>query len=289
MIFFSSDQDFKEFYQKFTQAGLKIDALITESPKKQGRAGKVLPNAAHQFANSVELKTLYFDRLDQQAQSQIQELTGEDRLGFIFAYGKIIPKKIIDLFENGILNIHFSLLPEFPGASPIQQALLEDKKETGYSVFEITDKLDQGLILTQEKTSILPDDNFVTLRSRIITDASGKLAPIIKKYLKWQIKLSPMKKPTGHLTHRISKADGELTFKDSARSAYNKYRAYFRWPKVYFIIEGKRLIIHEARLNKNQLEIIKIQLEGKKVLDFNAFRNGYQTLLTKLPPFVKIS
>jgi len=289
MIFFSSDPDFVEFLKEFEKQGIKIDLLITESPKEQGRDMRVKPNPAHAIANKLNINVKAFEKLDQKAYLEIKKSMPEDSLGFIFAYGKIIPKNIIDLFENGILNIHFSLLPEYPGASPLQQALLDNKKETGYSIFEISDKLDQGLLLTQEKIQILPDDNFDSLRSKIISRIAHDLPKLIKKYLKWEIKLTKMPKGKMSFTHRILKQDGLISDNDSAVSAYNKTRAFSRWPKTYLLIKNKRFIIHQARLDKNMLEIISIQPEGKKPMRFTEFKNGYQTLLTKMPKFVKIN
>lgn len=289
MIFFSSDPDAEIFYKEFSSQGLKIDLLVTESPKKQGRHQTVSPNSAHAFAikNGIEVRA--YEKLDQQAMAELKSLMPEDSLGFIFAYGKMIPKEIIDLFENGILNIHFSLLPEYPGASPIQQALLDNKTETGYTVFEITSSLDQGKLLVQKKVQILPDENFDTLRSKIIHLATQELPGLIDKYLKWEVKLTDMPELKTNFTHRISKEEGLISANDNANSAYNKIRAFSHWPKTYFIAADKRLIIHEAKLTDNQLEIIKIQPEGKNIMTFDQFKNGYQTLLTKLPRFVKIN
>lgn len=289
MIFFSSDPEFKSFHKKFLAQGLKIDLLVTESPKKQGRNMTLKPNPAYQYAIDQNLKVKFFDSLDQKASDEIKELIGADKLGFIFAYGKIIPQKIIDLFENGILNIHFSLLPEYPGASPIQQALLDSKDYTGYTIFEITKNLDQGKLLYQKKILIKPDDTFDSLRSRIIEQATTELPELIKKYLSNEIKLGKMPSVSASFTRKISKKDGLVTNDDSAKSAYNKFRAYSRWPKTYIMIDNKRFIVHEARLIEGKLEILKIQPEDKKVMDFRDFANGYSGLLTKLPSFVKIN
>jgi len=289
MIFFSSDVELETFYNEFTRQGLKITALVTESPKKQGRQMQIMPNPAQKFAQKVGLSVKYFDSLDKKAAENIKRIIGRDQLGFIFAYGKIIPKHIIDLFENGILNIHFSLLPEYPGASPIQQALLDDKKESGYTVFEITDKLDDGKLLVQEKINILKNDDFDSLRTRIIQAAAKDLPKVLKQYLNWKITLKDLPKQKIEFTHKIKKEDGLINNRDSAKTAYNKIRAYSHWPKTYLIIDGKRLIIHKARMNNSLIEISLIQPEGKKIMPFNQFKNGYQTLLTKMPKFVKIN
>ena len=289
MIFFSSDPDFEIFYNEFLAQGLKIDLLITESPKKQGRRLEIKPNAAHEFANEHGLKVRAFKNLEDEAAIEIKKHIGQDKLGFIFAYGKIIPQNIINLFENGILNIHFSLLPEYPGASPIQQALLEDRRETGYTVFEITEDLDRGLLLSQEKIKILPEDDFDSLRDRVIAKATKDIPQLIKQYLNKEIELTRMPQLPTKFTRRLSKKDGELSNKDNAKTAYNKIRAFSRWPKTYFFIDGKRIVVHRAKITGGKLEITHLQVEGKNVVNFEEFKNGYQNLLTKMPHFVKIN
>src|SRR5512145_231311 len=101
MIFFSSDEKFEIFYDKFTKSGLKINLLVTESPKKQGRKMQIKPNPAHDFALRKNLEVRAFKKLDEQALSEIKSFIGDDQLGFIFSYGKIIPGSIINLFPNG--------------------------------------------------------------------------------------------------------------------------------------------------------------------------------------------
>ncbi len=289
MIFFSSDPDFAKFYHSFSAAGLNIDLLVTESAKAQGRSLSVKPNPAHQFAIDNDIPVETFDKLDDIAIEVIKKKIGQDKLGFIFAYGKLIPNNLIYLFENGILNIHFSLLPEYPGASPIQQAILDGKPKTGYTVFEITDKLDDGPILIQEPVEIASNDNFESLRSRIIDQALETLPETINKYLTWEVKLSDMPAGNHPLTRKISKTSGELTDQDDAEIAYRKIRAFSRWPKTYIVAGNKRLIVIDAKLSGDKLEILTIQPEGKRPMSFHDFANGYRELLTKMPRFVKIN
>ena len=282
MIFFSSDPDFKIFYENFSNPNLKIDLLVTESPKPQGRKMEVKPNPAHQFALENDISVKAFDQLDQESAKEIKKFIDTDKLGFIFAYGKMIPENIIDLFENGILNIHFSLLPEYPGASPIQQALLENKRETGYTVFEITKNLDQGKILVQERVAVDPNDTFDSLRLKIISVATRSLPEILERHLKSEITLHDMPEIKSKFTHRLAKEDGRIDEKDTAQSAYNKIRAYSRWPKTYFLIENKRFIVHEASLSGDSLVIKKIQPEGKKPMSAADFIRGNKELNGKI-------
>jgi len=291
MIFFSSDADFEKFYKFFLKQNERISLLVSESPKRAGRKKVISENAAHRFAKLNSLKVISPDNLaEQNVSNEISMVLkkDQDKFGFIFSYGKIIPKSLIDLFEHGILNIHFSLLPEYPGASPIQQAILDGKKETGYTIFKISEKLDRGDILVQKKVKIKSDDNFDSLRNKIIEDALADLPEILNKYRQNKLETQKTSANFGRFTKKLKKSDGQITKKDSLKSAVAKIRAFSRWPKAFMIIENKRIIIHSAKINNNLLQIELIQLEGKKPINFKDFANGHRQLLTKMPEFVKV-
>ncbi len=291
MIFFSSDADFEKFYQTLSKHGEEISLLVTESPKLAGRKKIIAKNAAHRFAKSVNLSAISPDHLaEKDVNNEISvALKGDrDKFGFIFSYGKIIPKSLIDHFEKGILNIHFSLLPEYPGASPIQQAILDGKEETGYTIFKISEKLDQGDVLVQKKIKVKTDDNFDSLRGRIIEDVLVDLPKILDEYRQNKLKVKKIIGKIGRFTKKIAKSDGQITKDDTAQSTFSKIKAFSRWPKAFMIIENKRIIIHSARISGNLLQIELIQLEGKKPISFKDFANGHAQLLTKMPVFVKV-
>jgi len=287
IVAFSSDKRFELFAKNFQDNGTEIVLLVTQMPKAQGRKQEIRPNFAHQYAIDNKIPVLHPDKLDNKFAKTLQDYDYD--LGFIFAYGKIIPQEIIDLFKNGIFNIHFSLLPSLIGPSPIQQALLDNLSETGYTIFKITSKLDCGDVLIQNKIIIEPTDDFDSLREKIIELALQNLDQSFKEYLDGKLSLIPMKTEGASNTHKFAKEDGKITEKDTAQSSYNKIRAFSNWPKTYLEIEGLRLIIHEASLINDKLQISKIQPEGKSIMSFNDFKNGYHSLLTKFPDFVNIS
>lgn len=287
IIAFSSDKDFHRFYLSLKKNGIDVCLLISETSKKQGRDLKIKANPAVSFADQYKIQTITPETFDLDVIDKIVDSKAE--IGFVFSYGKIIPQKIIDLFPFGIINIHPSILPKYRGPSPIQQALLDNLNSTGYSIMKIDSKMDSGNILYQEKTAIRSDDTFDSLREKILNKASIKLPIIIKEYL--ADKITPVKQNDQKATYTkmVFKNDGLINAEKSALEAYSKIRAYSHWPKTYLLIENKRFIIHEAKITNNMLSIVKIQPEGKKIMNFSDFKNGYHSLLTKFPNFVNIS
>ena len=286
IVAFSSDRDFEKFYDELTANDFEIVGLVTEKPKKQGRDLTIRPNDAHLFAQKKDILVLTPDRLDAHFVEDVKMLGAQ--IGFVFAYGKIIPQSVIDSFKHGIINVHPSLLPKYRGASPLQQALLDNQPSTGFSIMSINDMMDAGDIIFQQEIKISHDDNFDSLRDKIMNESSRTLPKIILQFVQGKIKSFRQDERLATFTKKISKADGAIDNDDSADSAYNKIRAFSRWPKTYLLVNEKRLIIHDGKLVNDKLEITKIQPEGKKIMNFDEFKNGYHSLLTKFPSFVKI-
>lgn len=285
IIFFSSDPCFKDLYEQLSKAGYSIELLITEPPKPKGRNLKITKNPAHLFAHKKGIKIFSPKKIDDRVISEFKKR--KLKLGILYAYGKILPQKLLDLFEYGIINLHPSLLPQYRGPSPIQTAILNNDSETGYSFIKLSSKMDAGKIIFQDKIKIEPNDNFISLKNKIIFQASRKLPKVIDKYLSGEI---IPKKQEGKVSYckKINKEDGYITKKDTAISAYNKYRAFINWPGARIITKQTPIIIKEAKLVNKKLKLIKIQIPGKKVISFESFKNGYPKLLTELPDFVNI-
>lgn len=286
IIVFSSDKDFAIFEKGFKKNGIEVCLLVTESPKVQGRNLIKKPNPAHEYALQNNIPALAQDELDEKFLDYLS--CYNPMIGFIFAYGKIIPAPVIDHFKKGILNIHFSLLPEYRGASPIQKAILDGKNESGFTVFLISKALDRGDILMEEKVEIAPDDNFDTYRAKLIEKALVGLPSQIKGYAEGKIKLGKMPQRETKYAGKIKKEDGLITEADGAEPAMRKVRAFSQWPKTYLLLDRKRLIIHSARLENNKLVLVQVQPEGRRKMNFSDFQRGYPHLLTKMPKFVSL-
>lgn len=294
LVFFSSDRDFAQLHKRLLETNIKTKLLISESPKPQGRDHNILPNPAHLAAQEARIPVLTPERLDEEFEDKLDTIITRlkksfEVVGFVFAYGKIIPPQIIDLFDGKLLNLHPSLLPKYRGASPIQSAILDSKKKTGYSIIKINEKVDSGDILFQDELEVLPNDDYSTLRKRIVLSSGKKIPEIINNYVAGKIVPEKQNDKLATYTKLIKKEDAQLTVKDTAKSAYRKILAYASWPKAFFIIKQKRIIIHQAEMQNGYLLIRSVQPEGKKVLTDKEFLNGYSNLLTCFPDYAKFS
>lgn len=224
----------------------------------------------------------------------------------VVSYGQILPTELINLPRLKTLNIHFSLLPKYRGASPIQFALLNGDSETGTTIFVLDEKMDTGPILATQKYPIEPYDNFITLSKKLADASADLLIKILPDYAGGKIIPQPQDDVGASYTKIISKEDGRIDWNKTATEIYNMLRAFTHWPGIWTIWDGKKLKITEAEphvemqepkfldykgygyviargvvtCGKNTyLKIKKLQLEGKKEIEIDSFLNGYKTFV----------
>ena len=147
-------------------SSIDIKGVITQ-PDKAGKRGKKLDESpVSLLANSYDLDLFKPETLNDECFKEKIEILEIDFL-IVVAYGKILPKWLLQLPSVSSINIHFSLLPKYRGASPIQSALLNGDKETGITFIEMSEELDSGDIISAEKTKICVDDNKIILEARL--------------------------------------------------------------------------------------------------------------------------
>lgn len=217
-------------------------------------------------------------------------------LNIIVEYGAIIPKEIIELPKHQSVNIHPSLLPKYRGPSPLQTAILNGDKETGVSIMLIDEKMDHGPILAQERLPIHPDDTLPVLAEKASKIGSKLLIKAIKGYLDGDIQPTPQNDALATVCHILDRDSGRVDFgKKTADEVYNLFRGLSPWPGVWTPWKGKRIKFLEIKktnkkLNPGQvladkkdifigcrkgaIEILKLQLEGKKPMTAEEFVNG---------------
>lgn len=290
IVVFSSDEYFEPIAKVLIKNNLGVSLLITESPKRAGRGMHETSNPAHNYAIKTALNVLTPKHLDSDLKKELSSIVKKNniKLGLVFAYGKIIPQEIIDLFEKKIINIHPSILPKYRGPSPIQTAILDNESQTGYSIMLIDSGCDTGPVLATKKIQISPEDNYTSLKKKIIGQSTKDLPKIIKNYLNGKLKPHLQGESKSKITRKINKSDGLISNCISATSALAKIRAFNEFPKAYFLLGERKVIIRDAYLDEEKLIIDKIQIPGKNPITFKEFKNGYSELLTKFPPYVKI-
>jgi methionyl-tRNA formyltransferase len=179
--------------------------------------------------------------------------TFSSRLAILIDFGIIVSQEVIDAFELGIVNSHFSLLPEWRGADPITFSILSGQSQTGISLMLLTAGMDEGPLLAQATYDLSPTETTPTLTKALIELSNASLQEILPLYTAGKIQpapqltnsLAPSKEPT--YSRKLTKADGELDFTKPATTLEREIRAFLEWPKSRARLGDSDVIITAAR------------------------------------------
>jgi methionyl-tRNA formyltransferase len=259
--------------------------LVISQGSKRTRRGKIVHTSIYEFCEKNKLRCITPDQFSNSIVDDISNIKPD--LGIVYAYGKIIPRYIIDTTKHGIMNLHCSLLPAYRGAAPIQHALINNETMTGITYFEINEKLDEGKIILNKVYTIKDSDNCTSIQDNLTDIAIQHTSEAIDKICaKEYFQSTLIKKPT--YANKITKEDARLSWDMNVRLIFNTIRALHSWPVARVELFGVNIKIHDANcivkkhehptgtvvsFNKNELvvaakqgflSILKLQLEGKK-------------------------
>lgn len=257
-----------------------LPALIVTNPDAPvGRKQILTPPPVKVWAERHNIKTIQPTSLKNP--DDLKALTDADWDFFVvFAYGKIMPKWLIDLPKYGTINAHPSLLPKFRGASPIRSTLLCDLSASGMTIMQMDEELDHGPILFQQKVDLpypIPGLELDTIMGRIGGDL---LVHVMTEVTKSAITPTPQNHSEATYCTKITKDMAELKINpfelptgQEALAMYHKICAFDGWPGTFFFHEGKRIKVTKASYDEDEmkLKLEKVIPEGKKEMDFDVY------------------
>lgn len=287
-----------------------VVCVITTPDKPVGRKQKLTPSEVKKYALKNDIPVVHTEKKKENYIKVLEEYMPE--IAICKAFGEIIPKEFLDYPEYGCINIHFSVLPKYRGAVPIQKAILEGDKETGISIMLMSEGLDEGDILKIFREEIREDDTNITLRQRLVKRTTEVLIPTLKDWIAGNI--TPVKQNGEEATYcwqkDISKENAEILWEEYEPEYIERMvRALIPWPVAWTTLPetlqdslaGKRMKIFEAELvntehNKTPgevffkddmvlfatkdseiaLRVTSFQLEGKSKTNEKEFLNGIQ-------------
>jgi methionyl-tRNA formyltransferase len=211
----------------------------------------------------------------------------------LVAYGRIIPKKIIDLFPKGIINLHPSLLPKYRGSTPIESAILNGDNTTGVSIMKLSEEMDAGPVYSQSTVDILPNDTKFSLYDKLVDSGTDLLLQVLPSILDGSIAPKSQDIAGGSYSRLLSKTDGRLdTIMHTASQAERRVRAHLGFPQSHIeLSHGVNVIITSAHVSDypeqlsvkfsdgKYLSIDSLKPIGKKEMPVKAFLAGYKDKL----------
>jgi methionyl-tRNA formyltransferase len=250
----------------FKKDDISVVGAITQPDKRSGRGKNLIQSDVSLNANVLGIRTFKPENLNtNEIKDEILSL--EIDFLVVIAYGKIIPKWLLKLPKISPINIHFSLLPKYRGASPIQTSLINGDTETGVSFMQINDELDSGDIYKSFKTSIDQHDNKISLEKKLTDLCIENICQILHD-IEFQ-RLRPIKQDSSIASYcnKLSKTNSLVDFNDKSENIMNKFRAYFEWPGLTFShnnvpIKIKNLVQVDKQSNGKPGVIYKIDKSG---------------------------
>ncbi len=272
-----------------------VAAVVTGADKERGRGKKISYTPVKSLALQHNIPVLQPEKLKDEA--FVNELKNFNADLFVIVAFRILPKEVFTLPSKGSFNLHGSLLPRYRGAAPIQWALINGDPETGLTTFMLDEKVDTGNIILQEKIKIEDEDDFGSLHDRM-SELGGELVlKTVNLIEEGNFKLYEQDNILSLPAPKITKEFCEINWRKPAVEIHNFIRGVSPVPGAYFIYNNKIIKIYKTKIirslnlkpgeikqdkknlyigcSNNSLEILELQLEGKKRLSIEEFLRGF--------------
>ena len=259
----------------------KVLAVYSQPASKANRGQKLIPSRVGVFAkeNSLNLRTP--DSLDNnQEYNYLKKL--EPDIVVVIAYGKIIPKKFLNLSKYGFVNVHASLLPKWRGAAPIQRSIMNLDNQTGISIMKIVEELDAGPVMHQDKIQINENVDALTL-SKVLSKLGAKsIINAIDEIVEGKARFQEQNHTKATYAKKILKTEGRINWNQSAKKVLAKINGLNPNPGAWFEYKNERFKVWKAEIvnknsdsgktvddqltiacNEQSIKILEIQKEGK--------------------------
>ena len=257
-------------------AGMTPAVIITNPDRPKGRGHELAPTPAKVWGIVHDVPVLTPEKRDDAFYHELEKYDLD--LSVVVAYGSILPERFINLPRRRTLNVHYSLLPRFRGASPTEAAILAGDTETGCSIQIMAKALDSGPVIAEEHTNIGNDETTPELRARLSDIGAKMLVDILPHYLIGETVAMPQNEMFATVCGKIQKEDALLDLDAEGIANYRKYRAYAEWPRAHFFAwngeKSLRVIVAKAHMEGDTFVIDRVIPEGKKEMDYSDFCNG---------------
>ncbi|HTD23699.1 MAG TPA: methionyl-tRNA formyltransferase [Terriglobales bacterium] len=306
LIFCGTPQFAVPTLNALAQAGHEIALVVCQPDRPSGRGQQISIPAVKQRALELGLQATQPEKIKTNPEFQAQLQALKPQVIIVVAYGRIIPKWMLDLPPLGNLNLHASLLPKYRGAAPIQWAIASGEQITGATTMRIDEGLDTGDILLQREIPILESATAVTLSPRLAQAGAELMVETLRGLESNSIQPKPQDNSRATLAPILNKEDGRMDFSRPAEVLVNRLRGFQPWPGAFTSFRRKQLQITQAKAgeaysiqiqfgelqsgelrvsqdrllagcgNNTVLEILELQPEGKKRISAREFINGYR-------------
>lgn len=270
-----------------------VAGVVTQPDRPRGRGQQVTDGPVKALAVALGLPVFQPEKLARDAfDAPLRSLNAD--IGVVAAYGKILPDWLLATPRLGLINVHASLLPKYRGASPIHRAVINGDPETGVTIMRVVKALDAGAMIAKVTVPIAEDDTTTTIESVLAIKGAELLVRTLDSIEAGTAVETPQDESQVTYAAKLVKSEGLIDWSMPANAIHNLVRGLWPWPHAYTYLSGHRYIIHRSRLSRHSsdgrapgtivlasmsdglhvacggdgaLELVDIQLEGKRVMN----------------------
>ena len=281
----------------------EVAAVISQPDRPAGRGLSLRPPAVK--VRALELGLDVWQPTKVRTEEFAERLRALDAdVAVVVAYGRILPKPVLDAPRAGCVNVHASLLPRWRGAAPIQWSIVHGDTETGVTLMQMDEGMDTGAILATAATPIEPGDDAATLSARLSGMGAELLRAELPRYVAGELAPHPQDDSLATMAPLLSKAHGRINWSQSAEAVHNQIRGMNPWPGAHTRLDGRHIKVHRSLPSTldpegaepgqvtvldpegilvacagGTLEIQELQESGRKRVDARAFISGRRIAL----------
>jgi methionyl-tRNA formyltransferase len=312
LVFFGTPQVAAHALEALVAGGLEVAAVVSQPDRPEGRGRTVRPTPVKESAVSHSLPVLQPESArDEGLHERLATLSPD--LFTVVSYGNFLPTKLLGVPRLAALNLHFSLLPLYRGAAPVNWALVDGVQKTGVTVQRMVKRMDAGDVVLQREVEVGPDETSVELVARLTDVGIPLLIEAVDGIFRGTDSRTPQDESRATFAPILKREHGGLDFSRPARELYDRWRGLLPWPGVFCRLGGEALKIHRCRVVAGKtdahpstvqrftdegwlaacgsgtvLEILEVQAGSHRRLCARSFANGRRLKppfpLTSVPP-----
>ncbi|MEZ5425940.1 MAG: methionyl-tRNA formyltransferase [Pyrinomonadaceae bacterium] len=299
IVFMGTPQAAVPSLKKILENGHQVVGVWTQPDRPAGRGNRLTPPPVKEFALVEGLEVFQPQKIKTVESLELFRSHRAD-VAVVVAYGRILPQTFLEAFPEGAINVHFSILPKYRGAAPVNWAIVRGERETGVTTMKMDAGLDTGDILLQSQTPIAEDENAVELMERLSVLGADLLAKTLAELDEIEPVAQDHEKAT--LAPILKKEDGLINWGLTAFEINNRVRGFQPFPKSFSVFEGQKLTVWRSSVEKEKdrvpdkkpgeiisatgdsllvvcgdgsiLKILELQIEGKRRMATRDFLNG---------------
>lgn len=282
------------------RAGHEVALVVTQPDRPVGRGQAMAAPAVKEAAVAAGLPVIQPEKIkkNDEFRERLEGIAPDAIL--VVAYGRIIPKWMLELPIYGNLNLHGSLLPKYRGAAPVQWAVANGEPETGVTIMRLDQGLDTGPMLAQRAMALAPDQTAADVFPLLAEMGAALMVETLKGLAGGAVRQVEQDDAAATYAPILTRDDGRMDFNDPAMKIYNRWRGFQPWPGAWTTLHGKKLTAHRmmpleasghdepgtVRIEGGQLfvycgggtrlDLLEVQLEGKKRMSAGDFLRGRQ-------------